>query len=110
MTLAAAFSDPRFLPLTRGELKKVRIEISVLSERKKINSYKEIMMGKHGVYVERNGHSGTFLPQVAEDFNNDREAFLSSLCLHKAGLPADSYKDPQTNLYIYTCQVFSEKD
>jgi len=110
MTLAAAFSDPRFLPLSQEELKEAKIEISVLSPKKKVNSYKEIVMGKHGVYVERDGRGGTFLPQVAKDFGNNREAFLSALCSHKAGLPADSYKDPKTNLYIYTCQVFREKD
>lgn len=109
MSLAAAFDDPRFSPLKKEELKEVEIEISVLSPRKKISSYQEIVMGKHGVYIERDGRGGTFLPQVAEEFNNDRDAFLAALCLHKAGLPPDSYKDPKTNLYIYTCQILKEK-
>lgn len=110
MTIAASTEDPRFWPVKKEELSDIGIEISVLSKRLKVSSYKEIVMGKHGVYLERGGRGGTFLPQVAEDFNNDRDAFLSALCSHKAGLPSDCYKDPKTNLDVYTAQVFNEKE
>jgi len=33
---------------------------------------------------------------------------LRNLCAHKAGLPPDAYKDPETELYVFTAQVFGE--
>ena len=66
MALAAAFDDPRFLPLSPEELDEIKIEISVLSPMRKVNSVEEIEMGKHGVYLKYGQRSATFLPQVAK--------------------------------------------
>ncbi|MEN6424930.1 MAG: AMMECR1 domain-containing protein, partial [Phycisphaerales bacterium] len=35
-----------------------------------------------------------------------REEFLSYCCFHKAGLPADAWKDPETEVYLFTAEVF----
>jgi len=104
---ASAFEDPRFGPLTSGELASVKIEISVLSPLRRVESWKDVVQGKHGVYV-RNGRSGgTYLPQVWEHFKT-REEFLSSLCAEKAGLDADAWKERSTVLYVYTVDSFKE--
>ena len=65
-------------------------------------------MGKHGVIVKRGSRSGVFLPQVATETGWSKEEFLSTLCSQKAGLPPDAWKDPSTELYIFTAEVFSE--
>jgi AMMECR1 domain-containing protein len=39
----------------------------------------------------------------------NREQFLSHTCL-KAGLPPDSYKDKDAQLFSFTGQVFGEKE
>ena len=66
MAYAAAFEDPRFPSLTSAELPDVHIEISVLSPMRPASSAAEIVPGKHGVMVRRDGRSGLFLPQVWE--------------------------------------------
>ncbi len=109
MAIAAATQDPRFRPVTPEELDDIDIEISVLSPLRRINSWKEIVPFKHGVYVKRGWQSGVFLPQVWEQIP-DKEAFLRELCTQKAGLEPECYKDPNTELYVYTVLEFSEKE
>jgi AmmeMemoRadiSam system protein A len=108
MAVAAATEDYRFLPLTAAELATIRIEISVLSPLRQVNSADEIHQPVHGVVVKRNGRSGLFLPQVWEHFST-KEDFLSELCSQKAGLPANAWKDPATSLYVFTVVSFEEK-
>ncbi len=106
MAIEAATQDPRFQPVSREELNDLEYEISVLSEPKKINDWKKIQLGKHGVIVRRGFNSGVFLPQVAEETGWNLEEFLSHLCSGKAGLEPECYKDPQTELFIFTAQIF----
>jgi len=111
MAIAAATEDPRFHPVAADELKDIDIEISVLSRPRRIKDVGEIQMGVHGVIVGRGlFNRGVFLPQVATETGWSREEFLSNLCAHKAGLPPDAWKDPQTTIEIFTAQVFSQKD
>jgi AmmeMemoRadiSam system protein A len=105
---ASAFEDPRFGPLSAGELSSVKIEISVLSPLRRVGSWQDVIEGKHGVYVQKGRSSGTYLPQVWEHFKS-REEFLTSLCLEKAGLDANAWKEKSTVLYVYTVDSFKEK-
>jgi len=108
MAVAAASRDPRFTPLTAAELKDIDIEISVLSQPRRVKDASEIQLGKHGVIVGKGNHQGVFLPQVADETGWSKEEFLSQLCSQKAGLPPDAWKDPDTALYVFTADVFSE--
>jgi AmmeMemoRadiSam system protein A len=108
MAIEAAVGDPRFSPLTASGLKEIEIDISVLSEMQKIDSADKIELGKHGVLVRKGYQSGVFLPQVAVETGWNKEEFLNNLCAHKAGLPAGAWKDKNTQLYIFTADVFSE--
>lgn len=111
MAISSATRDPRFSPVTKDELAEIEIEISVLSVPQKISDPNQVQPGIHGVVVSRDPrHQGVFLPQVATEQGWSREEFLSNLCAHKAGLPADCWKDPQTTLEIFTADVFSEID
>ena len=69
-----------------------------------------IEMGKHGVIVRRGRNQGVFLPQVATETGWDRVTFLEYLCSGKAGLSKDAWKDKDTELYIFTAQLFEEED
>ena len=109
MAIESSMRDPRFEPVAPDELKDIRIEISVLSQPKRVRDVNEIKMGTHGVIVKRGLNSGVFLPQVATETGWSRDEFLSNLCAHKAGLPADAWKDKKTELYIFTAQVFGEE-
>jgi AmmeMemoRadiSam system protein B/AmmeMemoRadiSam system protein A len=107
-TIAAATKDIRFVPVTANELSDIKIEISVLTPRQKIANWQEIEIGKHGVVVEKDTTSGTFLPQVATDNEWGKEKFLSELCTQKARLPVNCYQDPSVRLYVFEAQVFGE--
>jgi len=109
MAVEAAVGDPRFPAVTAEELKEIEIEVSVLSELKKIDDPLSIELGVHGVLVRRGFNSGVFLPQVATETGWSKEEFLSNLCSHKAGLAADAWKDKSTAVYVFTAEVFSEK-
>lgn len=91
---AAAFEDPRFPKLTRGEFPRCAIEVSLLSSPKPIHFADEadllaqIQAGADGLILERDGRRATFLPQVWEDLPEKRP-FLVAL-LKKAGLPEDT--------------------
>lgn len=108
MALEAAFSDPRFAPLTQEELEAVKIEISVLSPMRKVGSADEIELGKHGVMVKKGFRTGVFLPQVADETGWSKEEFLANLCSHKAGLSADAWRDGSAELYVFSAEVFGE--
>jgi AmmeMemoRadiSam system protein B/AmmeMemoRadiSam system protein A len=105
MAAAAAFGDPRFPPVTKKELKDLEIEISVLTPFEQITDVSEIEVGKHGIYMERGFYSGLLLPQVATEYNWDRETFLEHTC-RKAGLPLDAWKDKDTRIYIFSADIF----
>jgi AmmeMemoRadiSam system protein A len=108
MGRAAATSDPRFLsrPITPGELNSLDLEISVLSPLQRTDDPLSLELGKHGIYVKRGTASGCFLPQVAAETGWTAEQFLSYCCAHKAGLAADAWKDPGTEVYLFTAEVF----
>ncbi len=108
MATSAGFKDPRFSPLSAQEAKVVKIEMSVLGNFQRIKNSDEIQMGKQGVIVRRDGKEGLFLPEVAEQLPN-KDEFLDRLCEEKAGLPANAWKDPQTELWTFTTLHFSEE-
>jgi AmmeMemoRadiSam system protein B/AmmeMemoRadiSam system protein A len=110
MAIESAVGDPRFPKLEEAELDEVEIEISVLSPMEKVDNPEKIKLGTHGVLVKRGFNSGVFLPQVATETGWSKEEFLSNLCSHKAGLNPDAWKESSTELYIFTAEVFSEKE
>lgn len=108
MAESAAFEDPRFEPLSASELPRVKLEITLLSPLKRIDDVSEIEVGKHGIYIVRGWHSGILLPQVAVEYGWDRATFLQQVC-HKAGMQADAWRAPDTELFIFEGLVFGEQ-
>jgi len=107
MAEAAAFSDPRFPAVTVDEVEELEIEISVLSPLQRAKDPREVEVGVHGIYIKSGGQSGLLLPQVATEYGWDRELFLVQTC-HKAGLPSEAWKEPDTEVYLFTAEIFSE--
>jgi len=109
MAIEAATGDPRFSAVTAGELDNMDIEISVLSVLKRVKDASQIQVPGNGVIVKRGSRTGVYLPQVAVETGWSRDQFLTSLCSEKAGLEPDAWKDPSTELYVFTAEVFGEK-
>jgi len=105
MARAAAFEDPRFAPLTQDELEHIEIEISILSPLIRVEDINEIKVGRDGLMIVMEMHSGLLLPQVAAENNWNRTTFLEQTCL-KAGLPKNSYKDKAAQIYRFSADVF----
>jgi len=107
MARSAAFHDPRFTPMGTPELEDVTIEISALTPLKKIDTIDEIEVGRHGIYIVRGMYRGVLLPQVATDHRWDKVTFLEETC-HKAGLPSGAWQDKETEIYIFSADIFGE--
>jgi AmmeMemoRadiSam system protein A len=105
---AAAFKDPRFNPITSADYPSLSIEISILSPLHPITAHQpqQILQALrpniHGVVIQNSINKSTFLPQVWQKIPQ-KEVFLAELC-HKASLPSEAWKDPDTKLYTYTIQ------
>jgi AmmeMemoRadiSam system protein B/AmmeMemoRadiSam system protein A len=105
MAEAAAFNDPRFTPVQEKELPELDIEISVLTPLRRITDVNEIEVGKHGIYMKKGWFSGLLLPQVATEYGWDRQTFLEHTC-QKAGLPSTAWKEKETEIYIFSADIF----
>jgi AmmeMemoRadiSam system protein A len=105
MAKAAALNDPRFNPVSEKELSDIEIEISVLTPMEKVKDFKDIIIGRDGLYIRRGYYSGLLLPQVATDYGWNVEEFLEQTCV-KAGLPEDAYKLKDTEIYKFSAQIF----
>lgn len=108
MARASATKDPRFSTnrITARELDNLDIEISVLSPLERTQNPLSLRLGTDGIYIKKGHACGCFLPQVAAETGWTTEEFLSFCCSHKAGLPPDAWKDPLTEVYLFTAEVF----
>ena len=104
--VAAASTDPRFPPVSLAEVGELDIEISLLGLLEPIAGPADIIVGRHGLVVEREWHRGLLLPQVATEWEWDAETFLGQTC-HKAGLPQDAWKR-LAKMWRFEAEVFSE--
>ncbi len=105
---AAAFDDPRFLPLSQAEFDAATfsIEVSLLSEPRELHYesiddlYARIRPNIDGVILKQGTHQATYLPQVWEQLPQ-HELFFASLC-QKAQLQQNCLENyPE----IYTYEV-----
>lgn len=98
MSYAAALHDTRFKPVQADEVKNLIIDISVLTPPHAVPSYHDIMIGKHGIILNKldqagtKTHSAVFLPQVPVEWKWDLQTALEQLA-QKAGLPHDGWKE-----------------
>jgi hypothetical protein len=109
LAIASALKDDRFEPVTLDELPDLTYEVSVLSEPLQVDDWRQVQPGEHGVIIRQGGQTGVFLPQVAKETGWNREEFLSQLCFQKLGSTPDCYKDPESEIFIFTAQVFSQQ-
>ncbi len=108
--IAAATEDPRFHAVTWKEMKEIIIEVSVLTPPQPIDKkqvFRQIKIGRDGLIIKKGPFSGLLLPQVPVEENWSTREFLSYTCL-KAGLNSEAWLDPETEIYKFQAQIFSE--
>jgi AmmeMemoRadiSam system protein A len=109
--VGAAFRDPRFAPLSRGEYPEIEVEVSLLSPLEPIvfesepHAVAQLRPGVDGVLLEHGGWRGTFLPQVWEQLPESAD-FLAHLKA-KAGLPVGFWA-AELKLSRYTVRKWRE--
>jgi len=101
----AATIDPRFYPVTPGELDGLSIEISILSPMRPIKHYSDIEVGRDGLLIIGHHRRGLLLPEVPAHFGWDVREFVRQLC-RKASLPDDAWPG-QTQLLTFTTESFT---
>lgn len=102
----SALHDPRFMPVTERELGGIRVEVSALTPPKPVASWRDIVLGRDGMTLEKDGAFAVFLPQVAPEQGWDLETTLSYLS-RKAGLSADAWRDG-AKFETFQAEVFHE--
>jgi AmmeMemoRadiSam system protein A len=107
--LNAAFSDPRFPPVSLTDMDYVDIEISVLTKPRRIASLDEFTIGQNGIILDKGIHRAVFLPQVAPEQGWNLETMLTHLSL-KAGLPPDGWKANDVRFEVFEAIVFGETE
>ena len=108
----AAVNDPRFYPVNEGELCEISVEITILTQPTLLECAPErrpaaVIVGRHGLIAEMNGHTGLLLPQVAVEYGWGPVEFLCETC-NKAGLHPDAWTSASCNILTFEGQIFKE--
>ncbi len=77
----------------------------MLTTLERVHDFSEIKVGRDGLMIKLDMHSGLLLPQVATERNWSETHFLEQVCL-KAGLPKNSYKDKHADIYRFSAEIF----
>jgi MEMO1 family protein len=110
---SAAVEDPRFPPVRGDELKRIEVEVSVLTVPQKLafgspaDLLAKLRPGVDGVVLRVGNRQATYLPQVWEKLP-DKRAFLGELA-EKAGLPAEAWMRPEAVVLTYQVEAFKEE-
>lgn len=110
--VAAALEDPRFPPVSDGELNRIQIEVSRLTEPQELHySNSEDLLTKlrphvDGVILKHGFRRATFLPQVWEKIPEPEE-FLRQLC-YKMGERPNLWRETKLQVYVYQVEEFHE--
>ncbi|HEY9734022.1 MAG TPA: AmmeMemoRadiSam system protein B [Drouetiella sp.] len=106
-TIGSSSRDYRFQPVLQSELKNLEIDINILTAPRRIKNYNEIVVGRDGVVMYKDGRQSVFLPSVATEFGWDLPELLTQLSL-KAGLAGDAWKQG-ARFDVFQSQSISEK-
>lgn len=106
--ISSAFGDPRFPPMEPDEVPHIDIEISVLTSPVPVTSWKEIVVGRHGIVLKKGICHALFLPQVAPERGWDLETTLDNLAM-KAGLAPGEWREG-ASFEVFEAVVFGETE
>ena len=108
----AGTRDPRFPRIRPEELKRMEMEVTILTKPEPYLEPKKrlpdlVRIGTDGLIISKGPFSGLLLPQVAPEWGFDSLEFLSQTCV-KAGLPPDAWMDEETEVQHFEAQIFAE--
>jgi len=99
--LAAAFEDPRFMPLRQEELAAVKFSVDVLSDLEPVTSIDELDPKVYGVVVEKGLRKGVLLPDLE---GVDTVEYQLDIAAQKAGISTLN----GAKIYRFTVERYEE--
>lgn len=109
---SAAVEDPRFPPVTPSEIKRLRLEISVLTQPQPLpfsssdDLLRRLRPHQDGVVLHIGEKQATYLPQVWDDIS-DKTEFMNTLA-EKAGAHPDDWRGKNVIVEVYQVEAFEE--
>ena len=107
VALEAAVADPRFGPVRPNELGRLEVEVSLLTMPRQVPGPDDLVPGRDGVVLVKDGKSAVFLPEVAADEGWTRDEWLDELSV-KAGLEKGAWRDGAM-LFAFRTEVIREE-
>ncbi len=109
--IRTAREDQRFSAISPCELPFLNLDVTLLGPFKKIEAQgakraSEVIIGKHGLMIQRGEKSGLLLPSVATERGWDAERFLQAVC-SKAGLPSSAWESEEANVMTFDGETLS---
>lgn len=110
--VSAAMQDPRFPPVSEGELSRIKIEVSRLTAPQEMeysdsdDLLKKLQPHVHGVILRHGPRKATFLPQVWEKIPRPSD-FLDQLC-YKMGVRPGLWRETKIQVLVYQVEEFHE--
>ena len=111
----AAFNDPRYSPITQPEFRNCVVELTILSEPKKINLEElnnSLILGYHAICINSGNKSAIILPQkqveIAEKFwlSHRRRLTIKDLVDYIRLSICNNFNNCEIN--VYETQIFYE--
>jgi len=106
LAVSAAFFDDRFDEVTLEELPALEFGISVLGPLRPIESYEDIILGQHGIRLQKGNRHAIYLPHVASEQGWNVFETLRHL-EKKAGLDENGPKS-EIKLFVFEAVAFQE--
>ncbi len=107
VALEAAVADPRFGPVRPSELGRLEVEVSLLTVPRQVAGPDDLVPGRDGVVLVKDGKSAVFLPEVVVEQGWTRDQWLDELSV-KAGLTRGAWRDGAM-LFAFQSEVIREE-
>jgi uncharacterized protein len=112
--VAAAFEDPKFVPVSLKESGHMTVEVDILSDFEPIKSTGmgkliKVKRGRDGLYIRYGFRSAVLLPSFPEENKLDKRGFFEAAC-KAVGIQKDLWMQPNIKLFRFEAQSFAEEE
>ena len=112
--LAAAFEDPKFVPISLKESDHITVEVDIISDFEEIKSSGKgklikVKMGRDGLYVKYGFKNSLLLPSFPIESKLDKTGFFEALC-QKVGISKDHWMQPNVKVFRFETKSFAEEE
>ncbi len=107
VAVSSAFYDPRYNPITPDEIGSIKLKLFLISNMHRIDRSADFVAGIEGIRIRNGSYSALVFPEDM-DLSLDNNDILGRVCLD-AGLLSGCWRQPETEVWAFTVQIFEEK-